>query len=848
MNKTVKNFLVVNDQMNILVNNLEGRDMFMEKSNFLAEWKQIFTNKKVLIPIIAVVFVPLLYAGMFLWAFWDPYDYLKDLPVAVVNEDAGADYDGEKLELGKELTDKLKDNDEFEFHFVPKKDGYRDLENRKYYMLIEIPKDFSENATTLMNEKPKKLELKYVPNEAYNFLSSQIGETAAKEIRAEVAKAVTSTYAETMFDKVGEVAKGLEKASDGSGKLDDGAKDLADGSKELKDNLGVLASSSIEFENGVTKARSGTDELANGSQNLASGMDQLTDASDKLTSASKDVEKGSKALNGGISKVQNGLQEVDGKIPDLVAGTGQVQDGLKQLQTQLPKQMADTISTKIEASGQEMNQGLDQLNKGITGKLENDLANGLSGQLSAGIAKGVANNIENMQKEQMNKLSQALLENGIPQEAVQGIISQVNASSPSKEQIEQSMVNQLQPQVEAGVKQGMSQATAGIDGAFNLYKSEVNKKLGTSTAGLDEEIQKAVDPVFNQLTNGLGSIQSGQAALQEGVHQLSNGAKELSDGSSKLSSGQQEYVKNMEAFKQKMKEANSGTHQLSDGANELSNGMGQLADGSSKIKDGSQKLADGSEKLSDGTTELKDGTAELHEKLSDAADEAGSVKANDDTYDMMGSPVKVEKEEVNPVPNYGTGFAPYFISLGLFVGALLMTIVFNLKEPAVKPRNGITWFLGKFGVVAITGVIQALLVDAVLLFGLGIEVRSVPLFIFVSIITSITFMAMIQLLVTTLGDPGRFIAIVILIMQLTTSAGTFPLELIPKMIQPFNDLLPMTYTVQAFKAVISSGDYSFMWHNIGILALYTLGCAALTITYFIIKNKKSNQQQGETAA
>ena len=234
--------------------------------------------------------------------------------------------------------------------------------------------------------------------------------------------------------------------------------------------------------------------------------------------------------------------------------------------------------------------------------------------------------------------------------------------------------------------------------------------------------------------------------------------------------------------------------------------------------------------------------------MSDAAEEASSVEANDDTYDMMGNPVKVDKEEVNPVPNYGTGFAPYFISLGLFVGALLMTIVFNLKEPAVKPRNGITWFLGKFGVVAITGVIQALLVDAVLLFGLGIEVRSVPLFIFVSIITSITFMAMIQLLVTTLGDPGRFIAIVILIMQLTTSAGTFPLELIPKMIQPFNDLLPMTYTVQAFKAVISSGDYSFMWHNIGILALYTLGCAALTITYFIIKNKKSNQQQGETAA
>lgn len=833
----------------------------MEKSSFISEWKQILTNKKVLIPIIAVAFVPLLYAGMFLWAFWDPYNYLSDLPVAVVNEDAGADYEGEHLELGKELVDKLKDNDEFQFQFVPKQEGYRDLENRKYYMLIEIPKNFSENATTLMDEKPKKLELKYVPNEAYNFLSSQIGETAAKEIKAEVSKAVTSTYAETMFDKVEDVAEGLEKASDGSKKLDDGAKELADGSKELKDNLEVLASSSIEFENGVTKARSGSGELADGSHDLADGMNQLTDASGKLTGASKDVQKGSHALNSGISQVNNGLQELNGKVPDLVAGTGKVQDGLNQLQTQLPKQMADSIGAKIKASSGEMDAGLDQLNQGINNSLKNELAPKLSSGVSSAVSSQISSEvgaavdqlegtIAEMQKQQMETLYASLLKNGVPKETVDGVFSQMAQESPSTEAIKGqlqtklgNMEGQIKAGVEAGVQQGIDQATAGINEGFNQYKSEVNKKLGGATAGLDKEIQQAIDPVFDQLSNGLGTIQSGQVALQEGVQKLSNGAKELQDGSSKLSSGQKEYVNNMEVFNQKIKEANSGAHQLSDGANELSNGMGQLADGSSKIKDGSQKLAEGSGKLSDGTTELQDGTTELHEKLSEAADEAGSVDANDDTYDMMGSPVDVNKEEVNPVPNYGTGFAPYFISLGLFVGALLMTIVFNLRDPAVNPRNGITWFLGKFGVVAITGVIQALLVDAILLFGLGIEVKSVPLFIFVSIITSLSFMTLIQLLVTTLGDPGRFIAIIILILQLTTSAGTFPLELIPRFIQPLNSLLPMTYSVQAFKAVISSGDYSFMWQNVGILGLYMLGCAALTMAFFIVKNNVNNKKE-----
>src|SRR5699024_521191 len=129
------------------------------------------------------------------------------------------------------------------------------------------------------------------------------------------------------------------------------------------------------------------------------------------------------------------------------------------------------------------------------------------------------------------------------------------------------------------------------------------------------------------------------------------------------------------------------------------------------------------------------------------------------------------------------------------------------------PSSGFEWFLRKFGVLAIVGVLQALIACAILMLGLGIEVQSVPKFLLFAIITSLTFITLIQFFVTVLDDPGRFIAIIILILQLTTSAGTFPLELIPKVLQPINLLLPMTYSVAGFKAVISSGDYSALWQN-----------------------------------
>ncbi|MEI2400930.1 YhgE/Pip family protein, partial [Paenibacillus phytohabitans] len=240
----------------------------MKGSSFIAELKSIFSNRKVLIPILAVAFVPVLYAGMFLWAFWDPYDHMEDLPVAIVNEDSGADFEGEPLQLGKELTDKLSDNDTFNFQFVSKEEGYKGLENRDYYLLVEIPEDFSMNATTLLDSHPQKLELKYVPNESTNFLSSQIGETAIEKIKAEISKNVTATYAETMFDKVQDLADGLTQASDGSKQLAEGVAKVNDGSITLEENLALLASKSIEFSNGVEKAASGATDLASGTDQV----------------------------------------------------------------------------------------------------------------------------------------------------------------------------------------------------------------------------------------------------------------------------------------------------------------------------------------------------------------------------------------------------------------------------------------------------------------------------------------------------------------------------------------------------------------------------------------------------
>lgn len=708
----------------------------MKNSLLRQEFSTIIKNKKILIPIIAVLFIPVLYAGMFLWAFWDPYAKMDQIPVAIVNSDNGATLDGKQLTLGDDLVKKLMKSHQFGFKTVDKADAYKQLNNQKYYMLIEIPKDFSKNATTLLDDKPQKLKLIYVPNESYNFLGAQIGGTAAEKIKTAVAEKVTETYAETMFDKITDVADGINKASDGAGKLNEGSNELQKGSKDLNDGLATLAEKSIEFDNGMQTANNGSNKLASGS-----------------------------------SELKNGLAKADSSLPALIDGTGKVYAGAQALKEQLPAGIAAGIKKQLTGSVGELDAGVDQFQSQLTSSLSEQIAESTIAQ----------------QKAQLEQLAGALIKSGADASIVNGVFAQVQAASPTKDQLQEQIAAQLRP---------------GLDAGFNQFKSGVNQKLLGAAAGLENKINSQTTPYFNELIKGIGAVNSGQKQLQQGIHQLYAGSLELNSG-----------------------------------ANQLSSGMNQLTAGAGAISSGAGKLADGSGQLMDGTTKLTDGTKELADKLADGAKEASKVHATDKTYDMMAKPVKIDTKKVNHVPNYGTGFTPYFLSLGLFVGALLLTIVFSIREPAVAPTNGFSWFASKFVILAGLGIIQALVADIVILGALDLHVQSVPKFILFTIITSLTFVTLIQFLVTIFADAGRFLAILILILQLTTSAGTFPLETIPDFLQHFNAFLPMTYTVRGFKAVVSSGDYQYMWQNAGVLLIFILICALGTIVLLSMVHK-----------
>lgn len=803
------------------------------------EFTEIIKSKKILIPIIAVLFVPILYAGMFLWAFWDPYKQLDDLPVAVVNLDKGTLFDGKPIEVGKGLVDNLKDNKSFKWEFVSEKEAKKGMEGRKYYMLVRIPDDFSSNATTLLKDNPKRLNLEYIPNESLNFLSSQIGGTAIEKIKGEVASTLTKTYAEKMFDSIKDVSKGLADGAEGASKLHDGSSELHDGSSKVTDGLHTLQGKSGEMKDGVQK-------LADGSNKLVDGSGKVTAGLNTLNSKTGEMQTGIGKLQDGSQKVTAGLNTLVNKSGELKTGTNELAAGMEQLvggQSQL-----EGVSQKIEKGLQELDSkvkssaaGLEEMqakvptilnkvNEKIDGAEKN--VNQLNGftQSTAGDAKNAAQDVANLQK-QIESLPKEY------QEQLQPYVTNAAKSTAT--------VQQKVAVVSGGTKQ-LNEEVNQLKGEINQKASEMQNKLpnsggiNTLTDGITKlmNAQNQFVSKFHGFGEGLNNAKVGANKLNKGSDQLIDGVNQLADGSSKVTGGLGTLSAGANQMTGGITQLADGSSQVTTGLGTLNGGLNKMSTGSTQLIDGVNKLADGSGKVTDGLVKVNDGSGELAEKLGEGAEKTGEVKGTDKTYDMFASPVKVKTEKIAEVPNYGTGFTPYFLSLGLFVGALLLSIVYPLRDTVGVPKSGFSWFISKFGVLLSVGIIQAIVADVILLFGLGVEVQSIPYFILFSIITSLAFIALIQCLVTAFGDAGRFIAIITLIMQLTTSAGTFPLELIPKFLQPFHAWLPMTYSVSGFKAVVSSGDFDFMWQNIGMLMIFIVVLSLGTIASLTLMHKR----------
>ncbi|EGK10188.1 YhgE/Pip domain-containing protein [Kroppenstedtia eburnea] len=672
----------------------------------LALNEMIWKERKLIVVILGILCIPLLYSGIYLTAFFDPYDQMENLSVAVVNEDRGAKNDGEHVNVGKELVERLQDDDQFGWKFVNRTEMEEGLEKGRYHLAVVIPEDFSRHATSLQDPKPLKGKLEYRVNEGANYLSSQIGQRMIDGLQDNVKEKLIHAYAEALFDEVEESADQLDEASEGAS----------------------------ELAGATGKAKNATGRLEEGAIQLASGVHQLDQAIGRLAA--------------GVGELVKGLNTAETGAEQLQSGAGKLDNGLGQLESGIEKGMKDLPRLK---------EGAEQIRDGI-GKFK-DIIHNPKLERGAGAISEIARKLQGHSSEADRRYEQMIQKH--PELADDPDVVQLKKALDNNRREHASLLDRA-----ARLEQDLKQAQNSID---RMYGGQT------------------------QVVDGIG-------AIQKGMDQQLKGVKELHSGASLLST--------------KLGELKEGLDKLVAGGKQLDQGVGQLALAPGKLSDGLVKLSAGLKELSQGLGKISDGQNTLADKLAEGVDAAReALEGKGLKADQMADPVQVDKDRVHQVPNYATGFAPYFISLSLWVGAMIFFTVMDLKRPLLgndtRPFSGLSALL--------MGTLQALLLILVLIHFVGIEpVHEGWLYLF-AVITGIVFTSINHFLVSAFKDVGRFIAILLLMFQLTSSSGTYTVDLLPSFFQGISPFLPMTYSIEGLRAVISTGDTAVIMEKAQIL-------------------------------
>ena len=508
---------------------------------------------------------------------------------------------------------------------------------------------------------------------------------------------------------------------------------------------------------------------------------------DKLGIGLDAAANGASTLHDGLGRLQSGTQTYVGGVKQLAVnqqsltgGLAQLSDGSRKLQAGLG-QLSNSLPTESQLS--QLSDGMKQLQSGI-----NQLNASVSNPSPALVAQQnkVETDAQTLVQTMKDSESDLLTAGG----TLQALSTQAAASGSDSTTISSSQISN-------------------ISQAFTKTKAIIEQ-----TRTLREDLQALKQQLSAQQTQ----LQAGVSTLNNGVNQLTPNAITAFNGYNSV---------------------RFANNQLLAGSASLTNGLSEAKSGSQKLANGASLLESRSGALIDGTSQLASGADTLANKLADASNRIKIQPTGATTQQQIANPVKSEMTEKGNVPNYGYALSPYVLSLSLFVGAIVLNVIYPIRKTFSEQESAIRWWLSKASVAGVAAFMQATILMLVMVFFLGLTPEHPAHFIGAIYLTSFAYMSIVSLLVIVLDNPGRFLAMVLLVLQLGSSEGTFPIQTANGFFQAINPLVPMTYSIRALRQAISGGlDNAFYGGSMWVLVGFLLVANLLTIGFFTYRGKR----------
>ncbi|MGW1719677.1 YhgE/Pip family protein [Streptomyces sp. NPDC002156] len=487
--------------------------------------------------------------------------------------------------------------------------------------------------------------------------------------------------------------------------------------------------------------------------------------------------EGADTLTGGIDKAEQGSKDLADGLKDAEAGSGKLVTGLKRLDT---------------GAG--------------------DLADG-SRQVAAG-TQTLADRVHGVS----DRLGPFLRDN----EKTIGDTARLVADSAGTVRRNLGTLVKAAP----AAAKGAHAASDTLDGVYRA-RCETAVLPDAACADLKKARQAASDvATVADDVNTLIADQNGDLdRLDQHLATLQKQAQALADRAPRLSEDLDDAVR-------KVDELNEGAAQVAAGAKKLHTGLSTAKAGAVALDTGVGDLKAGADTLSGGMFKLVDGSGKLAGGLHDGAAQIPDYdrQDRDARTEVMSDPVRLASQDLHKAPNYGTGFAPYFIPLSLWVGAMVAYMLIPPLNRRALAAGASAWRITLAGwlPVAALGVLQTVALMSVLHWAIGLEmVRAAGTVGFLFLVTA-CFAAIVQWLNARFGAAGRILVLAFLMLQLTSAGGTYPVQTSPDFFNAIHPLMPMSHVVEALRRLITGGGLGPVWQACAVLAAFTAGALALT--------------------
>ncbi|MFB6364110.1 YhgE/Pip family protein [Paenibacillus elgii] len=841
--------------------------------------RRIVTNWVTLTVVCGLIMLPSLYAWINIYASWDPYANTKGIKVGVVNNDTGGTLKGLTFNIGDEIVHSLKKNEKLGWTFYNTKDeGISKAENGEVYATIVIPDDFSLKMSTMLSDQPVKPDLEYYVNEKENAIASKMTDAGASTIQREISTTFVKTVTEKVFETLNQAGAELDQRYPQIEKYKNLLYVLNENVPKLNQNLDEMLN---RAENGFTQLNKTADHVP-AVQDTLGKLIELNDglskdmytASGNIKEIAPDVKENLYLLQTIFNKLAETTEDVNEQLtlykPEVLTQLDNAVTDLDQLQ-----QRVKDSSETLEKAGVTLPKETLELASDIA--MELNLFRGLLTDLKAnikdvGAAEKILKKLQPINDRILDKITKF-------QTAVNELLA------PIDEALNIRTFARLRDNLE-----NIRQLSSGI----SSFTRNLSTTLAYKKANVDGKLSKSIDSISNMINRLLKNANSLAQSSAKGSFQLSKDLKSLAQRLEEWKGKTAELRKNIEQnqnLEKLLPDLARMNFALAGSIGKLSLELDQtllpktesyLQKGSSLFadvnvilgntqedlaaaKDLMAGMASGGKVAVDDIRNFKERVPDLQQRLSDLTAVFQKIDSTVDVKDMikllknrgiadnnfLALPVTMSTHPLFPISNYGAGMTPFYTTLSLWVGCLLLTSLLTVKfNPADFSFTSHEEYLGKYLLFATLSVLQGLIVALGDIFLLKIGIQEAGLFIGLTLLYCVVFSMIIYTLVSLFNNIGKSIGVVLLVLQLAGSGGTFPIQVTPAFFQTIHSMLPFTYAISGLREALAGVSYPTLMRDVWTLVGFFVSFLVIgymfkpALTSFLSKYSKQLHHSG----